>query len=155
MIKFGTLESLSDALLQRLGGAAVPNVISTSRKLSVVIIASYKESGVRELKYWVHQSLIAAALLAATSLAAAAQDDPNDEVAPYDSGYASKAALRCPGLAMTFQTSIATEAARDFTSGTAMFDMLTRKQSLEAACKSALNLYDSKTGKIAKILIQK
>ena len=103
------------------------------------------------MKYWVIKALIAMALCEAMTLTVLAQDS-DDQVTRYDAGYASQAAMKCPGVTLTVKTSIATEAARDFTSGTAMFDMLIRKTSLEAACKSALNLYDAKTGKVAKVL---
>jgi hypothetical protein len=77
------------------------------------------------------------------------------EVPPYDAGYAYQASVMCPNLTLVFPIGPEAQANADFKRGTAMFERYLSLQKIEGACKAALNLYDEKTGKSAKILGRK
>jgi hypothetical protein len=91
-----------------------------------------------------------AAVAGPTTLAQA-----SDELAPYDAGFAIRASEKCPGLTMLVPLGDEAKANEQFKRGVAMFDRYLELQTMEAACKAALNLYDSKTGKAAKVLAPK
>ena len=76
----------------------------------------------------------------------------SEELAPYDAGYAFKASLNCPGVTLLIPMGPEAQASPEFKRGVAMFDRYLELQKAEGACKAALNLYDSKTGKTAKVL---
>ena len=75
-----------------------------------------------------------------------------DEPAPYDAGYAFAASQKCAGVSMLLPLGAEAQANEQFKRGMAMFDHYVSVQSLENACKAALNLYNETTGKAAKLL---
>lgn len=79
----------------------------------------------------------------------------SDELAPYDAGYAFKASQSCPGVTLLVPIGAEAQGSPEFKRGAAMFDRYFELQKAEGACKAALNLYDSKTGKVAKVLERK
>jgi hypothetical protein len=79
----------------------------------------------------------------------------SEELAPYDAGYAYKASQACPGVTLLVPMGAEAQASPEFKRGVAMFDRYLELQKAEGACKAALNLYDSKTGKAYKVLERK
>ncbi|MEQ1697723.1 MAG: hypothetical protein ABL901_17970 [Hyphomicrobiaceae bacterium] len=71
---------------------------------------------------------------------------------PYDLGYASRASETCPNVELLVKPDAAKLANEDFKKGAAMFSHYLDKLKAEGACRAALNLYDSKAGKAARIL---
>ena len=74
------------------------------------------------------------------------------ELTPYDAGYAFEASTTCPGLTMLATVAAEAKASDQFKRGQDMFNRYVELQKLEGACKAALNLYNDKTGKTAKVL---
>ena len=103
--------------------------------------------------------LWALVLVAGVSSASRAEDDKQPaqasvELSPYDAGYATAAAQECPGTLMVIKLDDSLKAQSDFKRGAGMFAHYKELQKLEGACKAAMNLYNSKTGKVAKLLDQ-
>ena len=102
-------------------------------------------------------------VLAGAHPADAATADPNPvelaqaggELQPYDAGFAFKASQACPGLTMLIPMGPDAAADEGFKRGVAMFEHYEKLQTLDGACKAALKLYDSTTGKAAKVLGRK
>jgi hypothetical protein len=97
--------------------------------------------------------LAAATLVYGWAPVALAQE--TSDLQPYDAGYAVRAAELCPGLSIPVKFGPEMTSQAPFVRGAAMFDLMATKQSPEAACKAALNLYDAQTGKVAKLLGRK
>jgi hypothetical protein len=95
-------------------------------------------------------------LVSCSSLAhaatAQAADDNAEQLQPYDAGYAYQASLACPNVKLVVPMGPQAQARAQFQRGVAMFERVRALQQLDSACRGALNLYDSKTGKAAKLL---
>lgn len=78
---------------------------------------------------------------------------PGRLLTAYDAGYAFRASKTCPGVrALVPLERLAAEA--DFKRGEAIFDKYVDVMQLEGACGAALNLYDSRAGKVLPLLEQ-
>lgn len=86
--------------------------------------------------------------------AAAAQVTAGQETA-YDMGYAYRASASCPNSELMYQPDATMQNTGEFAKGVAMFEHYLKMQSADGACRAALSLYNSKTGKVAKILRDK
>jgi hypothetical protein len=71
---------------------------------------------------------------------------------PYDLGYAWRASEACPNVQLLVKPDAVKLANEDFKKGAAMFGHYLDKLKAEGACRAALNLYDSKAGKAARLL---
>lgn len=71
---------------------------------------------------------------------------------PYDLGYAWRASEACPNVELLVKPDAEKFANEDFKKGAAMFGHYLNMRKAEGACQAALNLYDSKTGKAARLL---
>ncbi|MGH8335259.1 MAG: hypothetical protein ACRETL_00210 [Gammaproteobacteria bacterium] len=88
----------------------------------------------------------------ASSAGAMAQAPSADDLTPYDAGYAFAASQNCPGVSLLVEIAGPTKSDEKFKSGQAMFDRYVAAMKIEGACQAALNLYNDKTGKTAKVL---
>ena len=77
------------------------------------------------------------------------------DLTPYDAGYAYHASRTCPDVQLLVAISPEMQASAQFQSGVDMFAAYLKAPGPEWACKAALNLYDAKTGKVAKLLGRK
>jgi len=102
------------------------------------------------LKKRLAAALMAFAAAVAPSAALRAQD--SDSVAPYDLGFAFQAGQNCPGAVLLHAVDTETQATEQFKRGVAMFEHYRELQKLDGACAAALKLYNSETGKAAKLL---
>lgn len=83
---------------------------------------------------------------------AAAQSSTLGQETAYDLGYAHRASQSCPNTELMVQPDAAAQANSEFAKGVAMFEHYLKMQSIDGACRAALSLYNSKTGKVAKVL---
>lgn len=79
---------------------------------------------------------------------------PGNET-PYDLGYAARASETCPNVELLVKPSADNLANEDFKKGAAMFAHYLNVLKADGACRAALNLYDSKAGKVAPLLRMK
>jgi hypothetical protein len=79
---------------------------------------------------------------------------PGDETL-YDLGYASRASETCSSVELLVKSDAVKTASEDFKKGAAMFGLYLDRLKVERACRAALNLYDSKKGKVARLLQSK
>lgn len=103
----------------------------------------------------VSASVLWASASAATPIDKAIVVAENGALAPYDAGYATQASVSCPNVTLLIPIGPEAQQNSEFKRGVAMFDRYVSIQKLEGACKAALNLYDEKTGKAAKLLGRK
>jgi len=83
---------------------------------------------------------------------AIAQSSTLGQETAYDVGYAFRASKSCPNTELLVQPDATAQANAEFVKGAAMFDHYLKLQSVDGACRAALSLYNSKTGKVAKVL---
>ncbi|MDX2290159.1 MAG: hypothetical protein NW217_15240 [Hyphomicrobiaceae bacterium] len=76
-------------------------------------------------------------------------------VTPYDYGYAMRAGQSCPDLELIAPPPDAIRGEPDFARGVAIVETYLARLGLDVTCRFAANLYESQSGKVARLLRRK